>query len=147
VIDWFDWSAADGVLIAAVFCAGLVLGNSRRRRHLLGWLTAGAFVREVSLDPLHHLDVVLVHLQIRPASRLRGVEIDELRLPAKAAVALIIREGVVFVPEGRTTLRGGDTVLIATARTAVPDVTRRLHLVSDHGRLAGWARATWGWRR
>ena len=145
---WELGTALNGAVLAAAFLAGLVVGNDRRRRQLIGWLTAGTFVRELSLDPLHHLDAVLIHLRVRPTSRLRGVEIGELRLPSGAAVALIVRQGDVFVPEGRMTLRGGDTVLIATAREAVPAVTRRLRLISDHGRLATWSQVKPGsrWR-
>jgi len=129
-----------GAALAASFLTGLVLGNNRRRNRLLHWLTAGSFVREVSVDSerLYRLDAVLVQVEVKPGSRLIGVEVDELRLPAGAAVSLLARGERVFVPEGRTTLRAGDQALVVTARDRVQAVAGRLRAVSRHGRLADW---------
>ena len=53
-------------------------------------------------------------------------------------MTLVLRDGVGFVPESRTRLRAGDSLLIV-ATAAVRDATeRRLRSVSRRGRLARW---------
>ena len=76
--------------------------------------------------------------QIPPGSRLHGVEIFELRLPAQANIALIVRDGRGFVPEPATTLRAGDRLLIVAAAAVRDRTERRLRAVSRAGKLAGW---------
>jgi cell volume regulation protein A len=66
------------------------------------------------------------------------VEIFELRLPAQANVALIVRDGRGFVPEPTTTLQAGDRLLIVASATVREQTERRLRAVSRAGRLAGW---------
>lgn len=76
--------------------------------------------------------------QIPPKSRLHSVEIFELRLPAEANVALIVREGRGFVPDPTTMLQAGDTLLIVAAARVREQAERRLRAVSRAGKLAGW---------
>ncbi|MBO0817050.1 MAG: cation:proton antiporter, partial [Actinobacteria bacterium] len=93
---------------------------------------------DVEAAPLEALHADLLQAQIPPGSRLHGVEIFELRLPAQANVALIVRDGKGFVPARTTTLQAGDRLLIV-ATTAVREQTeRRLRAVSRAGKLAGW---------
>jgi cell volume regulation protein A len=66
------------------------------------------------------------------------VEIFELRLPAEANVALIVRAGHGFVPGPTTTLQAGDRPLIVAAAGAREPAERRLRAVSRAGKLAGW---------
>src|SRR5689334_4814476 len=73
----------------------------------------------------------------RPA-RLHGVEIFELRLPAQANVALIVRGGKGFVPTHTTTLQAGDRLLIVATATVREETERRLRAVGRAGKLAGW---------
>jgi NhaP-type Na+/H+ and K+/H+ antiporter len=93
---------------------------------------------DVEAAPLEALHADLLQAQIPPKSRLHGVEIFELRLPAEANVALIVREGRGFVPEPTTTLQAGDTLLIVAAARAREQAERRLRAVSRAGKLAGW---------
>ncbi len=129
-----------GAVVAFSFLAGLVLGNNRRRHRLLDWITAGALVREVSVDSqaLARLDAVVVQIQVKAGSRLIGVEVGELRLPAGAAVSLLARSRQVLVPDSRTTLQVGDHALVVTGRDSVRAVASRLRSVSRNGRLADW---------
>jgi potassium/hydrogen antiporter len=93
---------------------------------------------DVEAAPLEAMHADLLQTQIPPGSRLHGVEIFELRLPAQASIALIVRDGTGFVPTPTTTLRTGDRLLIV-ASAAVRDQTgRRLRAVSRAGKLAGW---------
>ncbi|HUY50852.1 MAG TPA: potassium/proton antiporter [Streptosporangiaceae bacterium] len=93
---------------------------------------------DVEAAPLEALHADLLQAQIPPDSRLHGVEIFELRLPAQANVALIVRDGHGFVPVPATTLQAGDRLLIVAAAGAREQAERRLRAVSRAGRLAGW---------
>ncbi len=93
---------------------------------------------DVEAAPLEALHADLLQTQIPPGSGLHGVEIFELRLPAQANLALIVRDGRGFVPQPTTMLQAGDRLLIV-ASTAVREQTeRRLRAVGRRGKLAGW---------
>jgi len=93
---------------------------------------------DVEAAPLEDLHADLLQLQIPPGSRLHGVEIFELRLPAQANVALIVRGGQGFVPGPTTTLQSGDRLLIVASAAVREQTERRLRAVSRAGKLAGW---------
>jgi cell volume regulation protein A len=93
---------------------------------------------DVEAAPLEALHADLLQAQIPPGSRLHGVEILELRLPAEAKVSLIVRDGSGFVPDPATTLQAGDRLLIVAAARVRERTERRLRAVSRGGRLAGW---------
>jgi cell volume regulation protein A len=93
---------------------------------------------EVEAAPLERLRADLLQIGVTPASRLHGMEVDELRLPRGVSVSLVVREPGSFVPDGRTVLRRGDEVLVVTPRRLRELTERRLRAVSRGGRLAGW---------
>jgi len=93
---------------------------------------------DVEAAPLEALHADLLQAQIPPGSRLHGVEIFELRLPAQANVALIVRGGTGFVPVHTTTLQAGDRLLIVATAAVREEAERRLRAVSRAGKLAGW---------
>ena len=103
-------------------------------------LTAPAEPLDVDVEaaPLEALHADLLQAQIPPGSRLHGVEIFELRLPAQANVALIVRGGKGFVPAHTTTLQAGDRLLIVATAAVRGQTERRLRAVSRAGKLAGW---------
>lgn len=126
-----------GMLCAAIgFAVGLAIGRGRQPR----WVEKGSFVHKVSIGfaTLDRLNAVLLRFEVEPGSKLVGVEVAELRMPAGSAVALITRGTQVMVPSETTGLREGDHVLAVTARDQVGRVEERLRLVSQFGRLAGW---------
>ncbi|MDT5036430.1 MAG: potassium/hydrogen antiporter [Micromonosporaceae bacterium] len=93
---------------------------------------------QVEVAPLDTMAADLLELAVEPGSRLHGVEIFELRLPAPSAVTLVIRDGQAFVPSLTTRLLTGDQLLVV-ASTASRDATeRRLRAVARAGRLAAW---------
>ena len=96
--------------------------------------------RDVAVEsaPLDELEADLMQMTVPPGSRLHGVYLPELRLPADAAVVLIVREGRSFVPDDTTRLMRGDHALLVTARRSRPEAERRLRAVSRAGRLASW---------
>ena len=93
---------------------------------------------DVEAAPLEALHADLLQAQIPPGSRLHGVEILELRLPAEAKVSLIVRDGQGFVPDPATALQVGDRLLIVVAARVRERTEQRLRAVSRAGRLAGW---------
>jgi cell volume regulation protein A len=93
---------------------------------------------EVEAAPLAEMNAELLQLRIPDRSRLAGVYIDELRLPAGAAVTLIVRDGRSFVPDTATVLAVGDQLLIVTTAAARPATEQRLRAVSRAGKLARW---------
>jgi len=106
------------------------------------WLrvTTPAEPLEIDVDaaPLEALHADLLQAQIPPGSRLHGVEIFELRLPAEANLALIVRDGHGFVPGPTTPLKAGDWLLVVAAAGVRKQTERRLRAVSRAGKLAGW---------
>jgi cell volume regulation protein A len=93
---------------------------------------------QVETAPLDRMRADLLELSIPPGSHLAGVHIDELRLPPGAVVTLVLRDGVGFVPNPRTRLRVGDSLLIVTTAEVRDAAERRLRAVSQRGRLARW---------
>jgi cell volume regulation protein A len=95
---------------------------------------------EVDIDvaPLESLGADMLQVQIPSESKLAGVEIGELRLPAGVSISLVIRAKQAFVPERRTVLRAGDALLVVTPSPLREKTIRRLRAVSRAGRLAGW---------
>jgi potassium/hydrogen antiporter len=95
---------------------------------------------ELSVDvaPLDNLHADLLQVEVPPGSRLAGVYLDELHLPAGAAITLIARQAETIVPAPGTRLVVGDHLLIVTTAAARPAAERRLRAVSRAGRLARW---------
>ncbi|MBE1533938.1 potassium/proton antiporter [Actinomadura algeriensis] len=93
---------------------------------------------DVEAAPLEELHADLLEVGIPPDSRLAGVEIFELRLPAGASITLVVRNGSSFVPEPTTRLQACDTLLVVTTEEVREAAERRLRAVSRRGKLAGW---------
>jgi cell volume regulation protein A len=107
----------------------------------LGLTSAGEVLDlEVESAPLERLAADLLQIRITRRSRMHGVEVGELRLPAGASVSLLVRDGAAIVPEKRTVLRALDDVLVVTPRDLRERTERRLRQVSRNGRLAQWLR-------
>ena len=103
-------------------------------------VTAPAEPLEIIVDaaPLDDLHADLLQAQVPDGSKLHGVEIFELRLPAEANIALIVRDGHGLVPAQTTVLRTGDRLLIVVPAAARAQTERRLRAVSRAGKLAHW---------
>ena len=128
------------VVFVLVFLFTLIQGPS------LPWLARRLKVLdenaavEVDIDvaPLESLGADMLQVRVPSESRLAGVEIGELRLPAGVSVSLIIRAEVAFVPDRRTVLRAADSLLVVAPSPLREQAVRRLRAVSRAGRLAGW---------
>ncbi|MFI6599115.1 potassium/proton antiporter [Nonomuraea sp. NPDC050536] len=93
---------------------------------------------EVESAPLEELNADLLQIKVPPGSQLHGVEIFELRLPAGAAITLVVREGKSFVPSGTTQIMENDQLLVVATAACRDQVERRMRAVSRRGKLAGW---------
>lgn len=93
---------------------------------------------EVESASLEELNAELLQLTVPEASRLHGVYVAELRLPADTSLTLLVRDGQSFVPHGSTRLNRGDQLLIVTTISSRDATMRRLRAVSRAGRLARW---------
>ncbi|MFF7394141.1 potassium/proton antiporter [Streptomyces scabiei] len=88
--------------------------------------------------PLERLRGHLLSVAIPEKSRMHGVEVNELRLPAGAAVTLVVRDGTSFVPLPTTVLRRGDELLVVATDPVRDQAERRLRAVGQGGKLADW---------
>ncbi len=93
---------------------------------------------DVEAAPLERIAADLLQITVTRRSRMHGVEVSELRLPVGASVALVVRGGETFVPDGRTVIKRGDDLLVVTPRRVREETEARLRAVSRRGRLAHW---------
>ncbi|MEO3755160.1 potassium/proton antiporter [Streptomyces sp. B6B3] len=114
------------------------------RRLGLGGGAEGTVEVDIESAPLERLRGHLLSLAIPEGSRMSGVEVAELRLPAGAAVTLVVRDGTSFVPQPSTVLRRGDELLVVATDPVRDETERRLLAVSRGGKLAGWLGQTRG---
>ncbi|MER5863721.1 potassium/proton antiporter [Kitasatospora sp. NPDC002040] len=108
------------------------------------WLriSEGSLGQDLGIEsaPLERLHGQLLSVTLPPGSRMAGVEISELRLPAGAAVTLVVRDGSSFVPDKTTVLRPLDELLVVTTEEVSEATERRLRAVDQGGKLADWLR-------
>ncbi|MFI7109671.1 potassium/proton antiporter [Nonomuraea sp. NPDC050227] len=130
----FNWVFV--IVIVFTLLQGPTLPYAAR---LLGVSAPGeAHDLEVESAPLEELKADLLQVKVPAGSRLHGVEVFELRLPAGAAVTLVVRDGKSFVPDNSTRVRADDQLLVVTTAACRDQVERRLRAVSRSGKLAGW---------
>jgi cell volume regulation protein A len=96
--------------------------------------------REIVVDyaPLDEMDADLLQVRVPRPSRLHGVYLSELRLPAGALVSLVVRNGQGFTPQPTTRLQEGDQLLVVTTAGNRDQAERRIRAVHRAGRLARW---------
>jgi potassium/hydrogen antiporter len=131
-------------LVDAVFVLVIVLtlvqGSTLQLLAGLLGLGRGARSREVSVDaaPLDELGAVLLQVRIPHGSKLHGVYLTELRLPAGATVSLLVRDGVGHTPTSNTRLQENDQLLVVATEQARSQTEHRIRAVDRAGRFARW---------
>jgi cell volume regulation protein A len=93
---------------------------------------------DIEVAPLEERRADLLYLNISPGSKLANLAVCELRLPADAVVALVMRGTETFSPQDNTVLRTGDDLLIVTPAPLRDQVEERLIQMGRHGRFARW---------
>ncbi len=93
---------------------------------------------QVESAPLEEMDASLLQFQVPEGSRMAGVYVTDLRLPANAALALVHRHGQIFVPDAHTSLHVGDHLVLAVSDDVRAATERRLRAIGKGGRLAIW---------
>ncbi|MBV9143906.1 MAG: potassium/proton antiporter [Pseudonocardiales bacterium] len=93
---------------------------------------------EVDSAALDEMDAQLLQVRIPRFSRLHGVYLWELRLPAGAVVSLVVRNSQGFTPAPTTRLQEDDQLLVVTTLGARDQAQQRLRAVHRVGRLARW---------
>jgi potassium/hydrogen antiporter len=128
------------IVFVLVLVFTLVQGTTLGRLATLLGLTSESEARDLEVDsaPLEDLDADLLQVRIPAGSKMHGVLVRELRLPAGAALSLLVRDGQGMVPGPDTRLRRGDQLLVVTTSPARAGTERRLRAVGRAGRLAGW---------
>lgn len=103
-------------------------------------LDAPAEVSEMEVDwaALDEMDADLLQVRVPVGSRLHGVYLRELRLPAGATVSLLVRDGSGFTPLPTTRVQEGDQILVVSTTAARPAAEQRIRAVHRAGRLARW---------
>src|SRR5690606_24864902 len=96
--------------------------------------------REVDIDaaPLEQVSADLLQIHVPAGSRMVGVEVAELRLPAGASVTLVVRGGEPLAPHRTTRIRAEDDLLVVSPHGVRDRAERRLRAVAKYGRLAAW---------
>lgn len=93
---------------------------------------------EVEVAVLDEMAADLMTVAVPEGSRLSGLYLSDLRLPATSVVSLIVRDGERFVPDHQTRIRGGDQLLVVVASDQREATERRVRALARSGRLAGW---------
>lgn len=104
--------------------------------------SSGAADLGIESAPLERLRGHLLSVAIPKGSRMHGVEVGELRMPAGAAVTLIVRNGESFVPQPTTVLQRDDELLVVATDPVRDAAEKRLRAVGQGGKLAGWLGTT-----
>jgi len=93
---------------------------------------------QVEAAPLEEMNAHVLQVRIPVGSRLHGVYISQLRLPAPSVIGLLLRDGepVPVVPTVR--LQAGDQLLVVAPERVRSATERRLRAVSRGGALANW---------
>lgn len=133
-----DWMFELVFLLVVIFTLVQAPALPFMARHLGVANVVDARDVDVESAPLGELDADVMQVRIGPASRMHGLEVFELRLPAGANVTLVVRDGESLVPGPRTVLKRGDHLLVVVPTTVREHTERRLHAVSVGGRLAMW---------
>ncbi|MDO5699297.1 MAG: potassium/proton antiporter [Dermatophilus congolensis] len=94
---------------------------------------------DIDSTPLERAGAELIDITVGRNSGLRGMSVRELRLPGRADVSMIVRDGETIVPDDEWVFYTNDQVLLVCPTKHRTAVTTRILAIDRHGRLAGWA--------
>ncbi len=93
---------------------------------------------QVEAAPLDEMNAHVLQVTIPPGSRMHGVYVSQLRLPAPSVIGLLLRDGEPLPVVPTVRLQAGDQLLIVAPERVRSRTERRLRAVSRGGALAGW---------
>ena len=103
-------------------------------------VSTGADATDVEYEfaPLDNIKADMLQVHVADGSKLRGVTVQEVRLPRNSVISLIVRDDEPFTPAPTDVIRAGDDLLVVTSAADRVRVERRFDALSKHGRLARW---------
>nr|WP_277605338.1 potassium/proton antiporter [Glycomyces sp. L485] len=130
------WDIVFILVVAFTLLQGPTLPWVARR---LG-LSSPEVVQEVEIEtaPLDAVDGEVLTITIPKRSGLAGLRLFELRLPEGSAIAGVVREKRLFVPEMSDRLRSSDQLIVVTSPRLREATEQRLTALTRAGRLARW---------
>ncbi|MDR1237056.1 MAG: cation:proton antiporter [Propionibacteriaceae bacterium] len=93
---------------------------------------------EFEFGPLDNISADLLQVSVAKGSKLHGVTIREVRLPANSVISLIVRNDITFTPTEDTKIQTADELLVITRAEDRKRVENRFKAISEYGRLANW---------
>ena len=95
---------------------------------------------EIQLEaaPLEEMNAQVLQITIPDGSRMHGVYVSQLRLPAPAVIGLLLRNGEPVPVDPNIRLQSGDQLLVVAPERVRAATERRLRAVSRGGALATW---------
>ncbi len=95
---------------------------------------------EIQLEaaPLDEMNAHVLQVTIPVDSRMHGVYVSQLRLPAPSTIGLLVRDGEPVAVTPTVRLQSGDQLLIVAPERVRAATERRLRAVGRGGALAGW---------
>jgi cell volume regulation protein A len=128
------------VIVVAVVIYTLLQGTTLpyvARR--LGVLGAGSATEiQIESAALDEMRAHVLQVTIGEDSKMHGMYLTQLRLPAGAVVALLLRDGKPVQTDSATRLQTGDQMLVVTPEEIRSATEDRLRAVAKGGALARW---------
>ena len=93
---------------------------------------------QVEAAPLEEMNAQVLQITIPEGSRMHGVYVSQLRLPAPSVIGLLLRGGEPVPVTPNVRLQSGDQLLVVAPERVRAATERRLRAVSRGGALATW---------
>ncbi|MET0864338.1 MAG: potassium/proton antiporter [Nakamurella sp.] len=93
---------------------------------------------QVEAAPLEEMNAHVLQVTIPDESKMHGVYVSQLRLPAPATIGLLLRDGEPVNVTPNVRLERGDQLLIVAPERVRAATERRLRAVGRGGALANW---------
>jgi len=105
----------------------------------LGVIQSGQLTEvQVEAAPLEEMNAHVLQVTIPDRSRMHGVYVSQLRLPAPSTIGLLLRNGEPVPVTPTVRLQSGDQLLIVAPERVRAATERRLRAVGRAGALANW---------
>ena len=105
----------------------------------LGVIQSGQLTEvQVEAAPLEEMNAHVLQVTIPDRSRMHGVYVSQLRLPAPSTIGLLLRHGEPVPVTPTVRLQSGDQLLIVAPERVRAATERRLRAVGRAGALANW---------